>query len=424
MTGPPRTRNRDTAALAAGSAVSGLLAYVFFALTTRGLGSAAAAPVAVLWSYWAFAGAAVTFPLQHWITRSVLAHGEGSVRRALPRLALALVVLSLAVLGVTAALRHPLFHSDDLWFPALAALVTIGAGLTGVLRGTLSGRNRLRSVGASLVAENGLRCLGAVALAVSADRSAVGYGIALVAGNLVVLCWPAAFRLGRDGTSSGVGPFGFLAGAGLAQLVNQVVLTGGPVLLALSGGSPAEVTALFAGLALFRAPYLVALGVMPQVTRSVTSLVLSGNAAAVERFRALVVGMTVATSLVAAGLGGWLGPEVLHLVFGTSLQLDAQQTGLVAVGCTIAVANLVLTVSDLAQDLPSGVAVSWVGALVVSAAAFAALAALEPLERTVLTFVLAEVAAFVALLGVGLRRRARAGPRPGRPRTRTAGRVA
>ena len=408
MTAPPRNRNRDTAALAAGSAGSGLLAYVFFALTTRGLGSGAAAPVAVLWSYWAFAGAAVTFPLQHWITRSVLAHGEGSVRRALPRLSLALAGLSVAVLAVTAALRHPLFHRDDLWFPALAALVTIGAGLTGVLRGTLSGRNRLRSVGASLVAENGLRCLGALALALTADRTAVGYGIALVAGNLVVLCWPSAFRLGREGTSSGVGPFGFLAGAGLAQLVNQVVLTGGPVLLALAGGAPAEVTALFAGLALFRAPYLVALGVMPQVTRSVTSLVLSGNAAAVERFRALVVGLTVATSLVAAGLGAWLGPEVLHLVFGASLQLDAQQTGLVAVGCTIAVANLVLTVSDLAQDLPTGVAASWVGALLVGAVGFVALAPLAPLERTVLTFLAAEAAAFVALLGVGLRRRARA----------------
>ena len=68
-----RTRLRDTSALAFGSAVSGLLAYVFFALVTRALGSEAAAPVAVLWAYWSFAGAALTFPLQHWIARSVSA---------------------------------------------------------------------------------------------------------------------------------------------------------------------------------------------------------------------------------------------------------------------------------------------------------------------------------------------------------------
>ena len=76
---------RDTSALAVGSATSGLLAYVFFALVTRALGSEGAAPVSVLWAYWSFAGAALTFPIQHWIARSVVAHeGERSVRTAMP----------------------------------------------------------------------------------------------------------------------------------------------------------------------------------------------------------------------------------------------------------------------------------------------------------------------------------------------------
>src|SRR5436190_455152 len=61
------TRARGSAALVAGSAVSGLLAYVFFALVTRALGGADAAPVSVLWTYWSFAAAGVTFPVQHWI---------------------------------------------------------------------------------------------------------------------------------------------------------------------------------------------------------------------------------------------------------------------------------------------------------------------------------------------------------------------
>ena len=46
-----------------------MLAYVFFAAVTRALGAEAAAPVAVLWAWWSFAGAALTFPLQHWIAR-------------------------------------------------------------------------------------------------------------------------------------------------------------------------------------------------------------------------------------------------------------------------------------------------------------------------------------------------------------------
>ena len=69
-TGAPRpvsASRRDARALAIGSAVSGLLAYLVFALTTRGLGAEQAGPVSVLWSYWAFAGAAFTFPIQHWV---------------------------------------------------------------------------------------------------------------------------------------------------------------------------------------------------------------------------------------------------------------------------------------------------------------------------------------------------------------------
>ncbi len=90
---PPRGSGRpamkvtqnQTAALAIGSAVSGLLAYLLFALTTRALGVAEAGPVSVLWSYWAFAGAAITFPLQHWVARTIIAHGEGAVRAQRPR---------------------------------------------------------------------------------------------------------------------------------------------------------------------------------------------------------------------------------------------------------------------------------------------------------------------------------------------------
>ena len=89
------TRMRDTSALGVGAALSGVLAYVFFALVTQVLGPVRAAPVSVLWAYWSFAGAALTFPLQHWVSRSVPAHdGERSVREALPGVALVSVGLA------------------------------------------------------------------------------------------------------------------------------------------------------------------------------------------------------------------------------------------------------------------------------------------------------------------------------------------
>ncbi len=110
----PRSLLRDTSALAFGSVVSGLLAYVFFALVTRALGPVPAAPVSVLWAWWSFAGAALTFPLQHWITRSVTVHeGERAVRRALGG-----VVLVVVLVGVVAGFgswlaRDLLFHRPE-----------------------------------------------------------------------------------------------------------------------------------------------------------------------------------------------------------------------------------------------------------------------------------------------------------------------
>ena len=155
---------RQTAALAGGAAVSGLVAYAVFAVTTRALGAEAAAPVSVLWTWWGFAGAAFSFPLQHWVTRTVSAHGERAVRSALPRVGLAVLGLSAVTGGLAWLAREPLFHRSDGWFPLMVALVTVGSALIGVARGGLGARERYAAVGASLVTENMVRLVGVVAL--------------------------------------------------------------------------------------------------------------------------------------------------------------------------------------------------------------------------------------------------------------------
>src|SRR4029453_6819025 len=82
-------RARGSTALAAGSVVAGLLAYVFFALATRSLGAEGAAPVSILWSYWSAAAAVLTFTVQHWIIRTLAHDGhEGAVARSLPKFAI------------------------------------------------------------------------------------------------------------------------------------------------------------------------------------------------------------------------------------------------------------------------------------------------------------------------------------------------
>lgn len=407
------SRLRHTSALALGSAISGVLAYVFFALVTRALGSEAAAPVSVLWAYWSFAGAALTFPLQHWIARTVqAAGGEGEIRTALPGV-IRLVVGTTAVATLGAWLgRDLLFDTDATWFPLLVGLVTLGSALMGLLRGLLTARHRLQAVGAALIGENAIRCLAAVALMVGGVDDPVAYGLCLVSGYAVALAWPTALRpeRGADAVAAGGSAAAFdrgsaaafLGGSAGGQLVGQAVLTGGPVVLALAGGSPAEVTALFAGLALFRAPYTFAVGTVAALTSGFTVLVVERRAEALRRIRVRIVAGTVLTSALAGVLGGAIGPEVLRLVFGSDVELAGALTAVLAVGSTAAMANLLVTVMVMAHGRTGALVVSWLLALGPGAVWFAASAG-SALERTCGAFLVTEGAAWCLLLVVASR---------------------
>ena len=92
----------------------------------------------------------------------------------------------------------------------------------------------------------------------------MAYGVCLLAGYAAV----PVLAVGASGSRGPAPPatasrrWPSSAGDRRAQVIGQAVLTGGPVVLALAGGRRAEVTALFAGLALFRAPYTLALGLV------------------------------------------------------------------------------------------------------------------------------------------------------------------
>ena len=193
--------------LAVGSVVGGLLAYVFFALVTRALGAEAAAPVSVLWVWWGFAAAALTFPLQHWITRTVTAYeGERVLRLLRGRVGGRGGRPGGSPPGCRPWLaRDLLFGRDGLAFPLLVVAVTLGSGLLGVVRGTLSARRRFAAVGASLTAENGLRCVAAAVLVVegvdSPSRTARAWSSATSRRSRLAL--RAALRARRDAARPG-----------------------------------------------------------------------------------------------------------------------------------------------------------------------------------------------------------------------------
>ena len=392
-------RVSNPTALAVGSLASGVLAYAFFAISTRALGAEEAAPVSVLWTYWSFAAASLTFPLQHWIARSVEAHeGEGSVHDALPRVAGMILVAALVVGTLAWIGREPLFHRDDLWFPALVAITTVGCGFIGVVRGGLAARHQFGRLGLSMAGDNAVRCLSGLALAIAGVDNSVAYGICLAAGASVGLMWPQAIRFSRHQARPTLeSALRFIGGAAGGQLIGQVVLTGGPVALALAGGSPADVTALFAGLALFRAPYTLAIGVVSQLTGWLTRLVVTGQYERLRRFRLGTLAGTAVAVVVAAVIGEAIGPWMLRLIFGDEVRLDNTACLLVAVGSAFALANLVVTISLMALGRSGVLARAWVFSLLAGALVYVVVGTSDPLMETCWAFVTAEAVAFVVL---------------------------
>lgn len=393
--------SRDTSTLAGASLVSGLLAYVVFAATTRALGPADAAPVSVLWSYWSLAAAAISFPLQHWLTKTVAAHGGFlAARPVLPRL-MAIAAAATVATGLTSwLLRDALFGRNDALFPLLVAALTLGSALMGVVRGGLGARQRFGDLALTMLAENGTRCAGVLALALTGIDDPVAYGAAIAAGHLTGLLWPAALKFPATGQPSETNSaLSHLTGASSGQLLAQVVLTSGPVVLALHGGTPTEVTALFVGLAIYRAPYIVAMGVVSQLTGRLTTLVVEGRLADLRRFRVALLTGTLTVGAVAIVVGLWAGPPLVRLVFGDDVVLDPATSAVLAVGSVFAVSNLVASILVIAADRTRLTTLAWVAGVTVAAGVL--LVDLDALHRIALGFMLAEAGAFVVLVGAG-----------------------
>jgi len=378
--------------------INGLAAYGFIALGTRALGAEGFAPVAIVWVFWAFSAALLTFPIQHWAIRQMALDGHsGGVRAAAGRVALLAGAVALGEGLVALAAGRSLFGDGSWAWPAVVAGVALGAGFMGLLRGVLAGSGRYGAAAVAIGGENLIRlAAGGALLAVSRDPRLLA--AALLSGPLIALLWTRGLRL--DPLTGPRPSTGLVGAAGLSVLLAQVVLNGGPPLVAALGGQDAEVTALFSALALFRAPYLVALGLTVRATGPLSLRAAEGGHHPL-RLPALVT--TGSTLLLAAGsfaLAWPLGPPLIRALFGAGTAPTNPITAAAAAGCVLAVGSLALTVMLIAVSSRVGLVASWGLAVVVGAAVVAGGGGLAPTARVVAAFAAAEAAAVAVAAAV------------------------
>ena len=395
MKSATRSAGSDAAWLTVGTTLSALAIYLFLAVGTRAVGVDGFAPVSVLWSLWAVSGAALTFPVQHWIIRTTVASGdEAAVWSAMPRVWALSAVAGVSMLVATWVLSDALFGYSGLAFPALAALLPPASVAMGVNRGVLSARGEYRSTAMAILGENVIRVL--LAVAVGSRAGSVGFGVILVVGFMIAFAYPSSFRPVGPVGDRGREPIGLLGGLTGANLAAQTALTSGPVVLSLVGGSAAAVTTMFSVLALLRAPYTVALGASARLTAPLSRRIAGGEwQRLVSLGRRLV--WAVSTGAVVAGLAApWVLPPVVRLVFDVPDVLGDLSLGLLAAGSLLAFANLLLMLTLLAMERGRGMIGSWVTGLLI--AAFVVVFDGDVVARVSVAFLLAEIAAMLGML--------------------------
>jgi hypothetical protein len=382
--------------------VNGIASYALVAVGTRAYGAADFAPVSVMWTFWAMSVAVFTFPIQHWIIRTFqVDQGEGGVRRALPQLVVLTIAGAAVLTALAVVLRARFFGSPTPVWPVLVMLLTFGSAVTGYLRGVLSGRRRFVATGVAIAADAVVRLV-ACSLVVVLGGSVAWFATAIAVGPVILLIWPSVLTLRSDGSGSTAPVAGFLGGLAGGVLLSQIALSAGPAVLAAVGGAPAEVTALFATMALFRAPYLIAVGLASRGTGPLTRLVASGNEARLGRLRRGVAVTGLAGALVGGLLGWWIGPALVDLVFGTGVAPPASVVAIVAAGSAVALTGLVAVLLLVARAATPAITVSWLVAFA-AAAAVLVLGSDNSSTRVALAFLAAEVVSLALMLATDRR---------------------
>ena len=384
-----------------GTLVAGLANYAYQLLGGRALGPEDFAPVSALMTIHFLTFIVVLLPVEQLIIRSISLYED--VDRAARRAATITIGLTALAAGLLAVVGTERLFAGVEGFIVLAAAIVLAHGWFVIGRGNLAGHRYFRSYGVASAGASLLKlAFAGVVLLVAGTPFAVA--AALVVGPLIIGAW------GKRSWWSSPAPVDEEAAAGrflstfiLAAAASQVLLLAGPLVAALLGATPREVSIIFVTFTLARVPLVFGYNLVARVLPPFTNLAKVGFDQELNWWvRRLSIG-GLALAIPAGLLGALLGPEVIGLLFGEAFEPSSGFAALAAAGVMLGGASLFIGQVLVARGETGRLAAAWIAGLVVATIALAAVEG-DISVRIGIAFVLGEIAAMLSLAALATRR--------------------
>jgi O-antigen/teichoic acid export membrane protein len=385
-----------------GTLVAALAAYGFQVIVARALGTAAFAPIAVLWTLQFLAFTTLFLPMEQLTIRRL----NAELPDAAPWRLYALVIVGSVVLAVAFAVAtlDRLLEGETAYLFVVAALMVGYAGFA-LGRGFLAGNRRFREYGLTTLGESTLRLALAVAL-VQLGVGTVGLAWTLVSGSLVVYAWrPFRSDPGRV-RSVAPGAVSTLAAFIAATSASQTLVASGPLVVGALGGSRSQVSIFFETFLLFRAPLTVAYSLIARVLPPFTTFVEHGERDVLRSWALRLGALGAASAVIGYVSGRTLGPAAVALLLGEEFRPPSALAAYAGSGVGVATVALFTQQMLIAMRATPLLAGAWITGLT-AAGATVALASGDPSLRVGLGFLVGEVVAFSLIVGFILERLSR-----------------
>lgn len=354
--------------IVASFAISGVLTFAFQGISTRALGGPAGyAPVALLWSATFLTVQVLWISATQTLGRYV-AERETQGRSWRP------VILSvrnwqigvLAVFLVLCALAWPLLAGrvfKDAWVTVAFVVAVAFYAPEYFRRGLLNGYRQSSRLGAQIMAEASGRVLLA-ALLLAFGAGVAGPALAIVLAPLIGVF---AVRPGhvempdeRGDTFSAGSAVTFAGPVLICMACAQGFASGGPILVSVLNGSPAQIGIFGAAIILTRVPQYVLSPAIGALLPHASRVLAAGGQRGLDRFVLRAVGVILLIGAAMVG-GTWLFGEWAMRIFAGA-DFEADRSLLVALAALAAVYLLsdVLNQALFARDMTRLCAVAWV----------------------------------------------------------------